>query len=65
MFDASQPPRGVAHVFPCGFAVRHVLGANWESIDLLGKHVEYVKAEDVVYESSIAAEYLKSRSVKQ
>lgn len=53
-----------SYVFPSGFAVRHVLGANWESVDLLGKHVEYIKAEDVVYESSLPAEYVKSRSVK-
>lgn len=52
-------------MFPNGFAVRQVLGDNWESVDLLGKHVEYIKAEDIVYESSIAAEHLKSRSIKQ
>lgn len=58
-------PRRTAYVFPSGLAVRHVLGANWESIDLLGKHIEYIKAEDIVYESSLAAENLKSRSINK
>lgn len=67
MFDATQPIRrdSPAYVFPNGFAVRQVLGENWQSVDLLGRHIEYIKAEDVVYESSLVAEYLKSRSIKQ
>ena len=52
-------------VFPGGPAVRQVRGDTWEWVDLLGAHVAYIVAEDVTYESSIAAENLKSRSFKQ
>lgn len=67
-FDKTQPMRdrdlplyafGIERIF------RQVRGDTWERLDANGKHVEYVKAEAVDYETSLAAEYLKARSFKQ
>jgi hypothetical protein len=66
--DKTQPIRireAPLYAFPCGFVVRQVHGDNWESLGLDGKHIAYLKADEVDYESSLAAEFLKSRSIRQ
>lgn len=47
--------------FAMDAVVRHVLDSTWEALDLNGKHVQYLKAEAVDYESSLGAQYAKSR----
>ena len=66
--DKTQPIRlreAPLYAFPCGVVIRQVLGPNWEWVGLDGKHIAYVKTEEVEYESSLGAEYLKSRSIRQ
>lgn len=68
LYDVTQPIRQRStprYTLPDGRIVRCVLAMNWEVITLDGKHVEYFKATEITYESSLTAEYLKSRSFKQ
>ena len=51
-------------MFPGGLIVRHVRGTTFESVDLSGRHMAYVKAEHVEYEPTIVGEILKLRSTK-
>ena len=68
VFDKTQPMRdrdAPLYAFSIGHVFRQVRGETWERLDMDGKHVGYVKAEEVDYESSLSAEFLKSRSIKQ
>jgi hypothetical protein len=68
LFDKTQPMRDrdlPLYAFSIGHISRQVRGDTWERLDADGKHVEYVRAEEVDYESSLAAEFLKSRSIRQ
>jgi hypothetical protein len=51
--------------FGRGVYMRRVLGDVYERITQGGTHVTFVTSTEVVYESTLAAEYLKSRSFKQ
>lgn len=47
--------------FGGGRYLRHVMDLSYEEITLDGQHVAYVKAEDVIYESTLEAEFSKQR----
>jgi hypothetical protein len=47
--------------FGQGRYYRQCIGSTYERITQGGTHIEYVEAEDVVLESSIAAEVFKQR----
>jgi hypothetical protein len=66
--DKTQPIRAretPLYAFPCGLVIRQVHGDTWESLSLDGKHIAYLKANEIEYESSLSTEFLKSRSLKQ
>lgn len=67
-FDKTQPIRDrdtPRYNYAPGLFVRQVLGDSWEVVDMDGKHRKYLRAEDIEYESTIGAEMLKARSIKQ
>lgn len=47
--------------FGKGRYLRQCIGSTYEWVTQGGTHIEYVEAEEVVFESSIAAELFKQR----
>lgn len=51
--------------FGQGRYLTHCIGNHYAWVTQSGTHVDYVTAEDIEIESTIAAELLKQRSYKQ
>jgi hypothetical protein len=49
--------------FGRGVFMRHVLGTTYEQITQGGTHLAFIEAEEVVYESTLDAARIKSRSM--
>lgn len=67
-FDKTQPIRdrdAPRYDYVPGQFLRQIIGDSWEVVDIDGKHLRYLVAESIEYESSIGAEMLKQRSYRQ
>lgn len=68
LFDKTQPVRDRSAPrlnFGRGVYMQHVMGTTYARVTQGGSHVAFVEAENIAYESTLTAEYLKSRSFKQ
>lgn len=65
LYDRTQPIRDWSlskqYTFDNGLIVRQLLGDNWQAVSMGGKHLAYMKAEDIVYADTLAAEFMKQR----
>lgn len=51
--------------FGRGVYMRRILGDAYERVTQSGTHLGFVVSEEIVYEPTLAAEFMKSRSFKQ
>lgn len=55
-------PKFEQHVFADGRQLRKVSDESWALCDIHGRHLYYVRHEDVVIESSISAQQIRMRT---
>lgn len=66
LFDKTQPVRNRNAPrldFGRGVYFQHVMGTTYARVTQGGDHVAFAEAEPIEYESTLTAEYLKSRSI--